>query len=531
MPPSAPAAADALCGSWVRTMMSVVKPNERAWPRAETTLLVALLALGVFLRVKGIASHPLWVDEYGTWWTIAGEGWSDLWHRVLTIQGQSPFYYALVRGSVDVLGPGVLALRLPSLFFGVGLLGVCMPLAQAAFGNRRVALFAVAAFAVNERLIFYSQDARPYALALFCLALSFLAYLALLDRPRSQRARGAYLLATAATVYAHYLFGVGILIQALHWLLYRRGRADLGPWLVTAALLAVLLLPGAFQLADLAGRREVLDWVEKTGPGEVVRLWLRYFDGPVLLATAGAALLAVVADRRLALSGHRGRLSLVGLWLFVPFLVIALIPPLFDVSLLHRRYLLMALPAAGLAYGALMGLPGRGTRLAWLPLGVFLLATAFLRVPPAQNTGLFSERFHTENWEWAVGTLLERHRPGEPIFYATHLVELDAVVLGRASEEGLSFSTWPVAAHLPPERHTSLRALPYRETPETTPVLHARLDEAAIAPRSWVIGTHTMVEPFIRLAQKRRDVVVAGRGRYGRIFVLQLRAVPKRPSD
>jgi 4-amino-4-deoxy-L-arabinose transferase-like glycosyltransferase len=309
-------------------MMDGVMPNERAWPRAETTLLVALLALGVFLRAKGIASHPLWVDEYGTWWTIAGEGWSDLWHRVLTIQGQSPFYYALVRISVDALGPSPFALRLPSLLFGVGLLWACLPLAQAIFGDRRVALFAVAAFAVNERLIFYSQEARPYALALFCLALSFLAYLALLDRPRSRRARAAYLLATAATVYAHYLFGVAILIQVLHWLLRRPRRADLGPWLVTAALLAALLAPGAFQLADLAGRREALDWVERTGPGEVVRLWLRYFDGRVLLATTGAALLAAVAGRRLSLQGPRPRLALLGLWLFLPFLVIALIPPL-----------------------------------------------------------------------------------------------------------------------------------------------------------------------------------------------------------
>jgi mannosyltransferase len=510
-------------------MMDGVMPNERAWPRAETTLLVALLALGVFLRAKGIASHPIWVDEYGTWWTIAGEGWSDLWHRVLTIQGQSPFYYALVRISVDALGPSPFALRLPSLLFGVGLLWACLPLAQAIFGDRRVALFAVAAFAVNERLIFYSQEARPYALALFCLALSFLAYLALLDRPRSRRARAAYLLATAATVYAHYLFGVAILIQVLHWLLRRPRRADLGPWLVTAALLAALLAPGAFQLADLAGRREALDWVERTGPGEVVRLWLRYFDGRVLLATTGAALLAAVAGRRLSLQGPRPRLALLGLWLFLPFLVIALIPPLFDVSLLHRRYLLMALPAAGLAYGALMALPGRGTRLAWLPLCAFLLATALLRLPPAQKSGLFSERFHTENWKWAVGTLLERHRPGEPIFYATHLVELNAVVLGRSSEEGRSFSTWPVAAHMAPAQRDALRALPYRETPETTPLLSERLDEAASTPRSWVIGTSAIVEPFIRRARQHPHVVVAGRARYGRIYVFQLRAAPGAP--
>ena len=519
-----------MCHSRVRTMMGAVMPSQRAWSRTETTLLVALLALGVFLRAKGLASHPLWVDEYGTWWTVAGEQWSDVWWRVLAIQGQSPFYYALVRASVEGLGPGILALRLPSLIFGIGLLGVCLPLALAAFGERRIALSAVAAFAVNERLVFYSQEARPYALALFCLALSFLAYLALLERPRSRRLRAGYLIATAATVYAHYLFGLAILVQALHWLLRRPGRAELLAWLPTIALLAALLAPGTLQLADLADRREILDWVERADSGEVVRLWLLYFDPPVLLATAGATLLAIAVGRRLSLPGAASRAALVGLWLFLPFLVIALVPPLFDVSLLHRRYLLVALPAAALSYGVLIGLPARGTRLAWLPLCVFLLVTAFVRMPQVERTGLFSERFGGENWEAAVRTLRERHRPGDPVFYATHLVELDAVVLGHATEEAQSFSTWPVAAHLLPEQRDALRALPYRWTSETAPMLRARLDEAAAATRSWVIGTSAVVEPFIREAKQRPDLVVAGRGRYGRIFVFQLRATtPQSP--
>jgi hypothetical protein len=80
-----------------------------------------------------------------------------------------------------------------------------------------------------------------------------------------------------------------------------------------------------------------------------------------------------------------------------------------------------------------------------------------------------------------------------------------------------------------PAQRDALRALPYRETPETTPLLSERLDEAASTPRSWVIGTSAIVEPFIRRARQHPHVVVAGRARYGRIYVFQLRAAPGAP--
>jgi mannosyltransferase len=216
-------------------------------------LCAGLLALGVGLRVQGLASHPLWIDEYGSWWAVAGEGVGELWQRVIAVHGQSPLYYVFVRASVEALGPGPLGLRLPSVVFGIALLALCVPLATALFGDRRIALAALAAFAVNERLIFYSQEARPYALALLLAALSCGAWLRLQREPRSGRARAAYLLATAATCYAHYLFGLVVLIHAVHALALRPSLRDLRAGLVTAALLAFPAAPAARAL--LGSRR------------------------------------------------------------------------------------------------------------------------------------------------------------------------------------------------------------------------------------------------------------------------------------
>lgn len=493
--------------------------------RTETALVVGLIALGCALRIQGIASHPLWIDEHGTWWAVAGQGPGDLWHRVISVHGQSPLYYAIVDACLAAFGPSPLALRLPSLVFGIGLLGVALPLARETLG-RAAALAALAAFAVNERLIFYSQEARPYALALLCAALSCRAWLALLRDPRSPRARAAWLLATAACFYAHYLFGLLIAVQAVHWALHPAlgGRRTAGggrAWLVNAAILLGLLLPAAPQLADLFARRELLDWVQPSSP---LRLLRSYFDGDVLAWTAAAVLATSLLARGVALPERPSRVALVVLWLALPFAAIALLPPLFDVSLSDRRYVAVALPAVPLVYGLLMGLPARGARAAWLPLAVFLAATAaFALVPRHQQSGLFSDRYRGEPWARAVAALLREHQIGEPIFYATHFVELDAVVRGTASPEDRAFSAWPVAAYLPPERLPSLRALPYRDAPELLPFYRARLDEAARVPRSWVIGKQPVVAHFVRLAVRHPGIAVVGHERLARLYVVELR--------
>jgi len=492
----------------------------------------ALLALGVFLRVHGVADHELWIDEYGTWWAVAGDGPGEVAHRVLAVQGQSPLYYLLVRASVAVAGVGPLALRLPSLLCGVLLLVLALPLAQRAFGDRRMVLASLAAFAVNERLVFYSQEARPYALALLCAAASCLAYLALLEDPRRRAARAGYLLATAGAFYAHYLFGMIVLVQALDGLVRRpRTVLPLGPWLGTAGLLGLLWGPGIVHVARLFARRRGLDWLPSAGPREALEVALGYLELPILLATVAATALAVAwGGLRRPLFPAGTRPGLVLLWAGVPFVAIGVLSSLFEVTLVHRRYLLLTVPAFALLNGALMGL-ARAGRLAWLPVVVFLVAVAGLRlVPQHERSGLFSERYRGEHWSRAAAVLRAEHRPGEPVFYGTSFVELDAVLRGEGAPEAASFSAWPVAAHLRRSQREALRPLPYREGPAAATVLRGRLREAAASPRAWIIGLPPLVPRLARMAAAHPRLEVARHDRHGKVHLVLLRAARAAPS-
>jgi mannosyltransferase len=142
--------------------------------RSLAWLLAGFLCVGSVLRIYNFWIPGLWIDEYGTWWAVTNGGWSDLVQRVTRIHCQSPFYYSLTKLSVDHLGPSPFALRLPSILAGIGVVGLAYPLGHAIFQQRHAALLTLATFSVHDRLIWYSQEARPYSLTLFCTMLSFL---------------------------------------------------------------------------------------------------------------------------------------------------------------------------------------------------------------------------------------------------------------------------------------------------------------------------------------------------------------------
>ncbi|MDB4433360.1 glycosyltransferase family 39 protein [bacterium] len=504
----------------------------RAEPAASRPELLAALgffALGTFLRAHHITGHELWIDEYVTSWAIAGESWREVWQRALEIQVQSPLYYLLVRTFVEVFGEGALALRLPSLVCGIALLGFAYVVAMRLFSNRRVALVTVAAFALDERLIFYSRDARPYAMALLCATASFFFYAELL-RDERWRTRLRWILLTAATYYVHYLFGAILLVQALHYALHRphsfaRLRRD-GSAL---AFLGVLMAPGALQLNGLYIRRRLLDWVppgDGAFPG--LDLALEFLDLRVLGLVCVALLFAIAIERPRSLRLPGSWLGLLLLWLGIPLLLVLVASPLLGVNLVYPRYVLVIVPAVALLYGTLAGLP-RGARLAWLVAAVFVSATAVLSVKPMlEGDGQFSNWYRDQRWASATGALAKRYRDGDLVLYGTRFVELDAVVRGEARAVVTGFAAWPVRAHLPPERDFQLRALPYRYTPETTRKLLRGLGESA--GRVWIIGLPKAVRRATPLIEREAGLQVAKRQRYGIVHLVLMTQQHQRPS-
>ena len=314
------------------------------------------IGTGVLLRLYNFTGPELWIDEYGTWWVVSPHDWGEVTRRAVQIQGQSPFYYFFVKLSADVLGPSVLSLRLPSILFGIGIVGLAYPLGLRIFHDHHAALFTLAAFALNERMIFYSQEARPYSLALFCALVSFLFYLSLLKR-NTLSLRLGYVLATAAAYYAHYLFGFIVVIQIVHLCSIREwAQSRVKAWALTFFALVLVVLPGIPQLFNLFARRESLNWLPPPELFAPLRLVVEFLDPWVFSATA-----FVVLALGTAMVGTQGlpreaKLGLILSWLLVPIIAFGVISALSGASLLHSRYLLFVSPAAILVTAWLMAL-------------------------------------------------------------------------------------------------------------------------------------------------------------------------------
>jgi mannosyltransferase len=458
-----------------------------SWARPELIALAALLMTGAALRIHGLTDHGLWIDEYGTWWAIAGPTWSDCWDRVLAIHGQSPLYYLLVRLSTETLGVGTASLRLPSLLAGLGLLALAYPLAMRLFGSRRVSLLCVVVFAVNPHLIYHSQEARPYAVALLLAAASFYYTAAAINRG-SVADHVAAVVVSSLAFYAHYLFGILMLAQAAVLLLeppqttqaWRR-------WIAHAVALGVLAIPGLLQMRNLFSRREALDWMPDPSPWAGLETAWNLLD-PVAVGALGASVAMGLVVGRFDKPPARGQIAIPLLWLTIPILVIGFAAPLAGIHLTHDRYLVMVVPAIPLLMGWLLSLPAADSRWRMAPVAIFLVIMVALRlVPQVSRSGGPFWWFYHQDWEGAVSKIAADYRDGDVILYRTGFVELDAVLHGTASTETREFAQWPVLAHLPAGRSFKRVALPYSTTSDEMNVLVRRLSKLH-AKRVWLIG-------------------------------------------
>jgi uncharacterized membrane protein len=488
---------------------------------AQRALLGAALLLGAWLRFHNFDRPGLWIDEYGTWWVIAAKGYAEVAARAWEVQGQSPLYYVILRGFVDLFGIASWSLRLPSLLLGVLVPWLGYAVTREIFRDRRLALAATVALAIHEPLIRYSQEARPYALALALSLASFALFLRVL-RGSGFAGRAACALVTAATFYAHYLFGFALLVQ-LGYALAARSAAR-RPTVLTLAAAGLLMAPGGLQLANLFARRRMLDWAsDSMGVSESLGSVAQAYLDPWPLALAAVTVVALLAFGARAWRGDPGdRPGLLLAWLLVPFAVLALAQPLLDVHLVEQRYLLFAAPAARILIGVLLALPRRRPFLDALPVLVFTGATIFwVLLPHHESQGTFASR-KNQHWDTAVGEMLSEFRDGDRVLLSTRFVEMDAVAAGVAPDSVREFVTWPLRAHVPEGVELPFTPLPYRLTAASDLLLERILREAFAAKRVWVLGAGPGVRAIAKLAREDPRIRFERNDRYGSVRLMLL---------
>lgn len=196
--------------------------------------------LAAALRFPTLHVQSYWFDEAVT----VGLVKSSFGHMMSSIGGSEstpPLYYALAWVWSHVFGTSEFGLRSLSALAGTAFIPVAYA-TGAELASRRAGLVIAALAAVNPMLIWYSQEARSYALVLLLASVSFLLFARMQSAPRV-RTLVAWTVVSGLALATHYFAGFMILPEAV-WLLLRwPDRRQ--PALATAALVAVTggLLP------------------------------------------------------------------------------------------------------------------------------------------------------------------------------------------------------------------------------------------------------------------------------------------------
>ena len=444
----------------------------------------------------------MWVDEYGSWWIVSAPTWSEVTERALKTQGQSPFYYVLVKFFTNFLGEGPFQLRLPSVIFGIASLALVYPIAMRTFQHRQVALTAVVVFSLSERLIWYSQNARPYALALLLTMLSFLFFHST-AHAKSISHKIGYVLATSLLIYAHFVFCFIAIIQVIYLIFTKGWRESFSKtWLLPFLCIAFLCLPLTSQLISLFKRRATLDWVPYVDrPNIVVQSFLILFDlcHPWIFLVTIAALFSVGFRRNESheLSRREG-LRLFSWWFIFPFVVFSTIPSLLGITLFHPRYLLFTYPAAFFLLAWFMNHVKPTDWRRWIPTLAFAMSsTIFILIPSLGRSGAFSSG---SRWDWtdAVRVLATSAKPTDLIIYRTGLVEADLFAAGSPKSYLQSYVGWPIIANLPTGHSYELVSLPFRLGDHTRAYFVSVAKLASHYNRVWVIGEGELTALFVK---------------------------------
>jgi uncharacterized membrane protein len=247
-----------------RTAAFAEAAREAIRARSRTFWIVAgLTTLAALLRFATLGVQAYHHDEIVTASRVLRGGFGHAMDAVGFSESAPPLYYALAWFWTQVTGTGEYGLRSLSAVAGVATVPVVY-LVGRELRDRRAGLMAAALVAVNPMLLWYSQEARAYALLILLCATSLLFCVRAL-RGGERRDFAFWGIASGLALATHY-FAVFAVAAEVALLLWRRGRASLpGLWIVAAA--GALLAPLAIHQMSL-GHAE---WISNFTLGH--RLW------------------------------------------------------------------------------------------------------------------------------------------------------------------------------------------------------------------------------------------------------------------
>ena len=359
----------------------------------------AVTLLAAAIRLPTLAQQSYWLDE-GYTVRLVRMSFSGMLHAIPRTESTPPVYYAAAWLWARMLGDGEFGLRSLSALAGIATVPVVWAIARR-LGGVRPAAIAGLLVAVSPLLVWFSQEARSYALATLLATVSVLCVVGWMQDGRRGWLAG-WALAAALGMATHYFVAFVVAPEAvLLWC--HRPRADRRLAAATAAVVVVgvALIPLALAQRGTGHADYIAQGALGTRALQVPKQLLLGYASPLQIFTAVLAAAAVLVGAVWPLATDpdaraRARVPLmVGLACVLVPMALAVV----GIDFLDTRNLLPALPALYIA--AAMGFASARS---W-PLGGVLavaLAVILLLVVVLVDA---TPRFQRDDWRGAERAL------------------------------------------------------------------------------------------------------------------------------
>jgi len=373
--------------------------------------LCVIVATGAWLRFHNLGASSLWTDEIASWFQ-SKDSLADLIRRTAQ-DNYPPLHNLFLYASINLFGDGEWSLRLPSAIFGTANILAIYWLGSMTVG-RIAGLLAATFLALSGYHVWYSQDARMYALLSLTATLFAASSFYFVRSPTIPRA-ALVSLAGLALLYSH-PFGI------LNWIaivtaisLFRLAasvdeRRTVAIWITSNVVTAVGFAPWAWLL--LIRAKDINStgfWIPHPSPEVIYKTLTLVVGGQFMsgVLLVGIALATWPAESPVGVEKPKSTsppILVFLVWAGLP-IALALLASIVSTPIFYHRYLIGSLPPLLLTgcYGLSRLVKGRLGVGILVILSVPILAISYLRFPVYPRAGLG----HAEDWR-GVSTMLEK---------------------------------------------------------------------------------------------------------------------------
>lgn len=322
-------------------------------------LLVFLLVIGTVLRLYKLDFQSVWLDEIHTLNDAnPANSLAQVHASIVAADPHPPLYFYIIHFLFKIFGYTPVVARLFSVVIGIYAIYAIFQFGKELF-NEKVGLIAAMLLTVSSYHIYYSQEARPYAMLCLFTILSFLYLVRYVKLPTRKNAI-LYGVFTALMLYGHFFSLFAVLGQMAILLFFAvlakpENRKSFLINSIIAGIVTVLLFLPSFKIF-IAAMEIKSFWIPYPTPDVYTLMYKEFFGNSEMLmfvfgfmAVLYFIKLSKEKEQEVSYESVVTNQTVLGFIVLAAWIVIVLLVPLIrsytSIPMLISRYFINILPA------------------------------------------------------------------------------------------------------------------------------------------------------------------------------------------